>query len=137
MTYKYVFCLYRNFKCYIRRTVWFQRHPHSLYQIRWMAYVVSSYNLHSNYFWFYLGIVLENSCNWKPSGPQLMMFTAQPCALGNACFHLVKFFPRTEKTATWLAGDNHSRHHHPITFVFSKIAREKKRLVENAFHPML
>jgi hypothetical protein len=136
MTYRYVFCLYRNFKCYIRRTVWFQRHPHSLYQIRWMAFLVSSYNRQSNYFWFYLGIVLENSCNWKPSSIE-HVYCATMWSRVTPVFHLVKFFPRTEKTATWLAGDNHSRHHHPITFVFSKIAREKKRLVENAFHPML
>ena len=41
-------------------------------------------------------------------------------------FHLANLFARTAKEATWLAGDKHWRHHHPITFAFKLLVRANK-----------
>ena len=34
-------------------------------------------------------------------------------------------FARTDRKASWLAGDKHWRHHHPITFTFSLFTKRK------------
>ena len=41
-------------------------------------------------------------------------------------FHWVNSFARTEKKATWLAGDKDWRHHHPIALIFCVFARKNR-----------
>ena len=50
-------------------------------------------------------------------------FSAEWKSAFKPVFHLANLFARTEKKATWLAGDKHWRHHQPITFVFCLFVR--------------
>jgi hypothetical protein len=51
-------------------------------------------------------------------------------------FHWTNLFARKEKNATWLAGDEHWRHHQPIKFTVSR-SRQKIANWKTDFNPLL